>query len=74
MKSVEPRDRGLERYGNNTYTYRNSGELLTKTNPDGQTTYDYDELGNLLSVVLPGNAVVEYEIDALNRRVGRKVD
>jgi RHS repeat-associated protein len=64
----------LERYGSNVYTYRDSGELLTKTVSGAQTTYDYDELGNLLSVALPGNSVVEYEIDSLNRRVGRKFD
>jgi RHS repeat-associated protein len=66
----------LEQYGDNEYTYRDSGELLTKTDmvSGDLTTYDYDELGNLLSVVLPNNSVVEYEIDALNRRVGRKFD
>ncbi len=64
----------LERYGDNVYTYRDSGELLTKNVSGVQTTYDYDELGSLLSVVLPGNSVVEYEIDPLNRRVGRKFD
>ncbi len=64
----------LERYANNVYTYRDSGELLTKTVSGAQTTYDYDELGNLLSVILSNNSVVEYEVDALNRRVGRKVD
>ena len=38
------------------------------------TIYDYDELGNLVSVTLPGGSVIEYEIDPMNRRVGRKFD
>jgi RHS repeat-associated protein len=64
----------LVTYGPNQYTYRESGELLQKTHvTDGTTSYDYDELGNLLSVALPSGSVVEYEIDAMNRRVGRRV-
>jgi RHS repeat-associated protein len=64
----------LIKYGSNDYAYRDSGQLLTKTNTDGQTTYDYDELGNLLSVTLPTGTVVAYDIDAMHRRVGRRVD
>jgi len=64
----------LIKYGSNDYSYRDSGQLLTKTNTDGQTTYDYDELGNLLSVTLPTGTVVAYDIDGMHRRVGRRVD
>ena len=64
----------LVRYGNATYTYKGDGSLLSKS-ADGQTTqYDYDVFGNLRSVVLPEDNVIEYIIDGENRRVGKKVD
>lgn len=60
-----------------SYEYRDSGQLLSKTdlNAAGAVTmYDYDEFGNLLSVALPGGDVVSYEVDARNRRVGRRLN
>jgi hypothetical protein len=36
--------------------------------------YRYDELGNLLSVTLPGDIAIDYLIDGRNRRVGKKVN
>jgi RHS repeat-associated protein len=38
------------------------------------TAYNYDPLGNLKSVTLPGGTVVEYLVDGQNRRVGKKVN
>jgi RHS repeat-associated protein len=38
------------------------------------TTYDYDEFGALRSVQLPGGQLVQYEIDAAGRRVGKRLD
>ena len=43
----------LTSYDGVTYAYRQSGELLTRTDGLDVTTYDYDELGNLLSVTRP---------------------
>lgn len=41
----------------------------------GQTTaYNYDVLGNLISVSLPDGTSIEYVIDGMNRRVGKKVN
>ena len=51
-----------------------NGELLTKTDANGTTTYNYDALGNLLSVTLPGGDVIEYVVDGRGRRVGKKVN
>jgi RHS repeat-associated protein len=59
--------------GTATYTYTANGELLTK-NDGGQTTYNYDVLGNLISVTLPGGTLIEYVIDGRNRRIGKKVN
>jgi RHS repeat-associated protein len=63
-------------YGEWTFTYTANGELRTKTDTEtGQTTtYSYDGLGNLREVVLPDGRTIDYVIDGLNRRVGKKVD
>jgi RHS repeat-associated protein len=61
-------------YGPNTYAYDANGDLDSKTDGGGTTTYDYDELGNLVAVDLPGGAEVEYIVDGTGRRVGRIVD
>ncbi len=37
------------------------------------TTYDYDPLGDLRSVDLPDGTRIEYVVDGLHRRVGRRV-
>ena len=71
--TVDAQDRLLT-YADATYTYTANGELATKTDATGTTTYDYDELGNLLGVTLPTGHRIDYVIDAQNRRVGKKVD
>ncbi len=60
-------------YGGATYTYSGNGELASKTDGSGTTTYNYDELGNLTNVSLPTGKVIEYVIDGQNRRVGKKI-
>jgi len=64
----------LVTYGDSSYTYTDNGELLTKTDANGTTTYTYDELGNLINVTLPDGTVINYIIDAANRRIGKKVN
>jgi RHS repeat-associated protein len=71
--TYDDQDRMLT-YGPNSYTYTANGELASKTNAGGTTTYNYDVLGNLRSVTLPGGTVIEYLIDAQNRRIGKKVN
>jgi RHS repeat-associated protein len=61
-------------YGGASYSYAPNGELLTKTDTTGTTTYDYDALGNLRHVALPSGMSIDYVIDGQNRRVGRKVN
>ena len=58
-----------------TYTYDGDGNLLGKVGRgDGATTtYTWDALGRLGSVILPGGAVVRYRYDVLGRRVERAV-
>lgn len=61
-------------YGGATYSYSASGELESKMLVGATTAFDYDALGNLRSVSLPGGAILEYVIDANNRRVGKKIN
>jgi RHS repeat-associated protein len=61
-------------YGPWTFTYTTNGELETKTNTvtGDDWAFQYDALGNLLSVGLPNGDLVEYLVDGLGRRVGKK--
>ncbi len=60
-------------YAGTSYTYSAAGDLETSTDASGTTTYAYDALGNLRSVVLPDAEQIEYGIDGQNRRVAKKV-
>lgn len=69
----DDQDRLLQ-YGTATYTYTANGELLSKTIGGQTTAYTYDELGNLVRVALPDGTLIEYVVDGLSRRVGKKVN
>ena len=60
--------------GTLNFLYNQNGELESKTTAAGTTLYNHDELGNLIEVILPGGARIEYLIDGLNRRVGKRVN
>jgi RHS repeat-associated protein len=64
----------LTQYGSISYTYTANGELQHKTAGTQLTSYEYDALGNLSTVTLPGGSQLEYLIDGRNRRVGKKVN
>ncbi len=71
--SYDDQDRLLQ-YGTTTYTYTANGELLSKTNGSQTTTYQYDVMGNLRNVTMPDGTKIEYLVDGLNRRIGKKVN
>jgi RHS repeat-associated protein len=58
------------------YSYTDNGELARKIDSSGTTTYAYDALGNLRTVVLPASdgRTMTYLVDGRNRRVGKKID
>jgi len=64
----------LTQYATTTYTYTANGELASSTVGGQTTTYQYDVLGNLKSVVGPTGFTIEYVIDGQNRRIGKKVN
>jgi len=64
-------------YNTLTFAYNANGDLTSRTNTTTSTTtnYVYDVFGNLTQVTLPGGStVITYEVDALNRRIGKKVN
>ncbi len=52
---------------NDTYTYDALNRLSTVTDAAGQTTYTYDNVGNLQSYAYPNGVSTNYGYDALNR-------
>ncbi len=52
------------------YTYDESGNLLTKSNPSGNTTFGWSSENRLLSATGPAG-LTEYSYDALGRRIRR---
>jgi RHS repeat-associated protein len=71
--TYDDQDRLLS-YGPWVFTYTANGELETKTNTatGDEWLFQYDVLGNLLSVGLPSGDLVEYLVDGMGRRVGKK--
>jgi RHS repeat-associated protein len=60
--------------GPSTYSYSGNGELSSKTVGSDVTHYNYDAFGNLRRVVQPDGTLIEYVVDGMNRRVGKKVN
>jgi len=70
--TFDDQDRLLS-YAGSTYDYTANGELKTKTTGAFITSYNYDVLGNLKRVTLPGGATIDYLIDGQHRRIDKKV-
>lgn len=65
----------LLRHGAERFTYdEDTGALAVRSGADGDTHFEYDALGNLLRAELADGRVIEYIVDARNRRVGRRID
>lgn len=58
----------LLRYGDTTYHYTASGELLAEISTTGTTMYEYDVFSNLRGMTLADGSSVDYTIDPSNRR------
>jgi RHS repeat-associated protein len=64
----------LTSYNRASYFYSAAGDLQKKVDGSGTTEYVYDALSNLRRVTLPSGDVMEYVVDAFNRRVGKRVN
>jgi RHS repeat-associated protein len=73
--TYDDQDRLLS-YGPFDYSYNTNGDLETKRNRETGDTwlFQYDTLGNLLSVGLPNGSMIEYVVDAMERRVAKKLN
>ncbi len=71
--TYDDQDRLLS-YGPFDFTYTANGELETKTNRQTSEAwlFQYDALGNLLTVGLPNGDLIDYLVDGMGRRVGKK--
>lgn len=54
-----------------TYAYDNNGNLLSKSDAAGTTTFTWNEENQLKQVALPSGLTVNYKYDALGRRIQR---
>ena len=57
-----------------TYSYTANGELASTVTGSATNRYAYDVVGNLMSVTLADGTQIEYVLDAVNRRIGKKVN
>lgn len=64
----------IEVFVNISYRYNAAGDLQQKTTPQGTSSYTYDAQGNLREASLPDGKTIRYDIDPLNRRVGKKTN
>jgi RHS repeat-associated protein len=71
--SYDDQDRLLT-YGDAVYEYTADGELSSKTENGLTIAFQYDALGQLLSVQKPDGILIEYLIDGSNRRIGKRVN
>jgi RHS repeat-associated protein len=63
----------LTQYDGFAYQYDAMGDLLLRTDGAAVTTYEH-AAGSLQRVVLPDGTEVEYVVDALDRRIGKRLN
>jgi YD repeat-containing protein len=54
-----------------TYSYDNNGNLISKSDASGTTTFTFNEENQLTQVTLPNALTVNYKYDGLGRRIQR---
>ncbi|MBA4601052.1 RHS repeat protein, partial [Thermoactinomyces mirandus] len=66
-----------DKYGNPidsfSYTYDTKGNITSITPKSGTTTYEYDELDQLIKETAPDGTITEYTYDAAGNRTSKKV-
>jgi len=64
----------LIQYGDAVYRHTANGEWAAKTINGKTTNYEYDAFGNLRAATVADATKIEYLIDGMNRRTGKKVN
>jgi RHS repeat-associated protein len=67
-------DDQTEVYGDNTYTYDQDGQLISKQSSSGTTTYSYNTYGALTDVTLEDGTTIKYHLNPLGQRVAKEVN
>jgi YD repeat-containing protein len=67
-------DNQLTGFDGTAYTYDNNGNMITKTDASGTTTYTYNSDNQLVRIDLSGGGFAEYVYDALGRRIEKNVN
>ncbi len=60
--------------GISSYAYNSNGELISRSENDSVTKYEYDSFGNLKKVILKNGKIIEYVTDGKNRRIAKIVN
>jgi RHS repeat-associated protein len=71
--TYDNQDRLLQ-YGPTTYLHTSGGEWKSKTIGTQTTQYSYDAFGDLKSIGLPNGDTIEYAVDGMGRRTGKKLN
>ncbi len=71
---VHNADDQVTRYGLRQLTYNDAGQLASTNDLTQITNYQYGMLGELERVTFPNGDVIEYEYDALRRRVAKRIN
>lgn len=71
--NYDEQDRLLQ-FGDAQYSYTSNGELATRAAGGETTQFRYDGRGTLKQVVLPDGRTIEYLIDGMQRRIGKKMN
>ena len=74
--AYDEQDRLTQRAGPGArdYSYTPNGERRSASLAGQTTTYRYDSFGHLSGVSLPGGPQVDYVIDGIGRRIGKRVN
>jgi RHS repeat-associated protein len=73
VSEYDDQDR-LSTFGGAHYEYTANGELKVVVAGADRTAFEYDAFGNLRHVTLPDGTQLDYVVDGLNRRIGKKVN
>jgi RHS repeat-associated protein len=75
LAEVDGQDR-LTTFGDARFTYNAMGQLtaIQGADEEPELALSYDLSGNLVQAIGPDGTVIEYIVDAADRRVGRRVD
>lgn len=64
----------MSAYGNTSFDYNASGELVRRVSGADTARYVHDAFGNLTQVRLGDGTLIDYLVDANARRIGKKVN